>query len=419
MRIAIVTPLDARSAIARVTLEVAELLADLASIVLYAEPTDRPLPTSLPVRPASSFNAATAHEYDHIVTVVGNSSFHTHAIRIACQYPTVVILHDVVISQGVASLLSPAQIVNHVKRSYGSDDVLYALDTLRTARPFWARADSLRLPLTELVVKGAEGIVTHSAFAADLVAPLSICPISVLKLPWPGAVVPAAGIDSRRLVTLGHANPNKQHERVIRTLCHLSDDIDYVIAGQITPSRRAELTELSEAHGVAERVKILSDVPEALLPDLLRSCGLAMGLRHPPLEAASASILELMRFGLPVVVFDHGSYSELPDDAVLKVPLEISDEGLAEVISNVMGDQVLRKTLSESSQSALKDHVSNEYAACLYSFFEEVQSSRASISLISAIADATEMWEAKDALQLHSRWSEVLATTFPDITSSW
>ena len=45
-----------------------------------------------------------------------------------------------------------------------------------------------------------------------------------------------------------------------------------------------------------------------------------LNLRYPTLGETSGAALRVMAASRPLVVFDHGWYAELPDDAAIKIP---------------------------------------------------------------------------------------------------
>lgn len=61
-------------------------------------------------------------------------------------------------------------------------------------------------------------------------------------------------------------------------------------------------------------------MPDADLPDLFAASDCCVNLRYPTAGETSAAVLRLMSAGLPTIVTDTGAFSDLPDDAVLKVP---------------------------------------------------------------------------------------------------
>ena len=68
---------------------------------------------------------------------------------------------------------------------------------------------------------------------------------------------------------------------------------------------------------------------EPILQDYLRDADVIASLRWPALEGASASAIEGMLAGKPVIVTDVGFYQTLADSCVLKVRSEHMVEDLA------------------------------------------------------------------------------------------
>ena len=393
MNLAIVTPIDERSAIAKVTLDVVEYLRHRVSVTVFAEPTDHPLGTGASVRSARGLEPADLERFDHVITVIGNSGFHAEAIRLARTMSTVVILHDIVIAHGVATVLDRPSILDHVRRWYDADAAAFASGSMATSQPFWERVGATDLPMTEVVLQRAEGVITHSRFAADRIIARTIAPVQVLGLPWrPVADEGHGRSSSRQLITIGHANANKRHELVIEAMRHLDHLVEYTIAGDISDQRRLHLRDLSETCGVADRVHILGVVTDDELAHLLSTSAVAVNLRNPPLEAASASVLEQMSFGLPTVVLDHGCYAELPDDAVVKLNPAAGPAGLAEALAELLDDHERQARIGRHARATVDLQSAKSYAAALLTFLESVEAARPMLALASGVGNATMAW---------------------------
>jgi glycosyltransferase involved in cell wall biosynthesis len=55
---------------------------------------------------------------------------------------------------------------------------------------------------------------------------------------------------------------------------------------------------------------------------LMAACDVLVNLRYPTMGETSGSVIRALSLGKPLVVSDVGWFSELPDDAVLKVPVD-------------------------------------------------------------------------------------------------
>ena len=238
-RVAIITSIDRRSAIARATLQMAEALAEMVDVTIFAEPTSQPLPCHLPLR---TIDYAAIRAHDHVVTVVGDSPFHVHSFWVARRISSVVILHDVLMAHLAAACLSMDDLRREFVRWYGPDRTADAMRGAGGTRPSWDGANALDAPLFEPVIELATGVVVHSKFAEAHLTPSTIAPVRYLPLayesPWTETPAHPVTTDHRQtLLTLGHANQNKCHELVIEALADIADPtVRYVIAGSISDS---------------------------------------------------------------------------------------------------------------------------------------------------------------------------------------
>jgi glycosyltransferase involved in cell wall biosynthesis len=66
----------------------------------------------------------------------------------------------------------------------------------------------------------------------------------------------------------------------------------------------------------------LDYVPEERMWSLMAACDVLVNLRYPTMGETSGSVIRGLSLGKALVVSDVGWFSELPDDAVLKVPVD-------------------------------------------------------------------------------------------------
>jgi glycosyltransferase involved in cell wall biosynthesis len=81
--------------------------------------------------------------------------------------------------------------------------------------------------------------------------------------------------------------------------------------------RRLERLGLSQ-----DGVHRIDYVPEDRLWSLMAACDVLVNLRYPTMGETSGSVIRGLSLGKAMVVSDVGWFSELPDDAVLKVPVD-------------------------------------------------------------------------------------------------
>jgi glycosyltransferase involved in cell wall biosynthesis len=423
-RIALCCPIDRHSAIARASLDLAATLALNHTVVVFGEPSEAPLHCPVALRPLAAARPEAFDEFDRVITVLGDSGFHRYALRLAIRRPTIVILHDVLLAHLVVSVLSAAETVDELHRWYGADAASSAGATMATSRPFWDSPHAMRYPLFEVATANASGVVVHSQWAASHVRRKVISPVRVLPLAYRPAdlLVPhsGAGVESGLLVTIGNANSNKRHELVIEALALLGDPrVRYAIGGSITPERRSTLTQFAESAGVLSQVDILGPLTDENLADLISRATVCMNLRDPAMEGGSASLIEQMLAGKPVVVFDHGCYADAPDGTVVKLAPGSPAAAVARAIRELLTDERRRTALGAAAHRfAIEQHAFGKYAAGLVDFFDEVDAATPTVRLVQAVRSAVSRWGGVPAGSLlGERWATLMVEMLEGATS--
>ena len=85
---------------------------------------------------------------------------------------------------------------------------------------------------------------------------------------------------------------------------------------------RFDLSRRLERLGLTDGVDRLDYVPEERMWSLMAACDVLVNLRYPTMGETSGSVIRGLSLGKPLVVSDVGWFAELPDDVVLKVPVD-------------------------------------------------------------------------------------------------
>lgn len=110
-----------------------------------------------------------------------------------------------------------------------------------------------------------------------------------------------------RLVYAGQLIRGKGVDVLLESLAQVTEVFECVILGD--GNHRAHCEELSRRLGLADRVKFVGFVPQALISEYYRDASVALMSSVWP-EPFGAVGLEAMRYGLPVVAFDAGAIRE-------------------------------------------------------------------------------------------------------------
>jgi len=423
MRIAWFTPMSQESAIGRFSVAVATSLAKLADVEICYFDADRIRETVVPTRrfqSSKSVTAATLSSYDVVIYNFGNYlPFHREIFLLSRQSPGVCILHDFVMHHFFAAyhldyLGDPTSYQLLMETTYGSSAPV-------TGR-VWETDEVVRFPLFEEVTRGALGIVTHSEFFKQRVETCFAGPVARIPLAYdagsggPGISREQLDVkdDEILIVTIGHVNPNKHIERVIGAIARLgpaSHRIVYAVLGSALPSYERKLKAAAKASGLKDRVRFLGQVPDDVLSDYLAAADICINLRFPAMEGASASAIEEMLFGKPVIVTNTGFFAELPDDCVVKVGAD-SDADLASALKQLVHNESARKRIGALAQVFAEDEFrADKYASKIMDFLWDVRGARPLLELADRVGvELARIGVPQDAKVVDSLAQEVRST---------
>jgi glycosyltransferase involved in cell wall biosynthesis len=437
MRIAWFTPFGRESAIGRVSRLVVKELTRSVEVDIW-HPTakvlhDTPIRT-IAYSPATPVASIGLEAYDLAVYNFGNHlEYHRQIFEISRRTPGINIIHDVVLHHFFARYYleyqcAPASYVRVMEHWYGESGkgVALASSGAQAAHPIWLSDDVVRYPLFEEALQGAYGVVAHSEFLVEKIRGVFKGPVSKLPLAYDAAVptrVPSRkslGIPQGRLlvVTIGRVNRNKRIERTIEALGEhpeLAARVQYVVIGYGDPDYLEKLARAVRAQHLTDTVRFAGPVSDECLGAFLAHADIAVNLRYPAFEGASASVIEELLHGKPVIVSDTGCYLELPDDCVWKVRPEYEAEDLVAALSRLIEEESLRRRLGETGrQYACNTFRADRYAAGILELAAEVLYAKPLLAYADRVGQEMARLGVDPEAPLVSTVSDVSAEMFGD-----
>jgi glycosyltransferase involved in cell wall biosynthesis len=401
MRITFYTPLSLSSAIGRVAIGIADELQSRGHRVSFVrterdrDPDVATHPTTLPVQWWHDvLPREVAMDSDIVLLNIGdNFGFHAGIASIVDQTPCLGIFHDFFLysffrdwaleRDGGTFGLHDAEIA----RIYGTP----AADIAKLAGNEWSLAEiAQRFPMTEWLAARCGGALAHSKFYRGRLEAACAGPVAVTALSYaPREVEPLPPREGApvSVLTVGHVNQNKCCAEVIQALARSihGKSCRYRIAGPITPADRAWLESVATDAGFTG-LDILDAVSDATLVEELARADIICCLRRPVLEGASASAIEAMMAGRPVVVADAGFYADLPADLVFKVPADVPVQALAETLDRLIADEPLRRETGAKVRDWARGRFTREnYVDALEALIDDVIGARPYIAVSSHI----------------------------------
>lgn len=250
-------------------------------------------------------------------------------------------------------------------------------------------------PMTEWISSMASAVIVHSSWATDRIVRTCPGPVEVVPLPYDAPfmnVVASKEVRSKDdgrvvVLTIGHVNRNKRYESVIKAIgsnARLRERMTFRIVGSVEPAMAQELASLAESLSVD--VDITGAVDDQQLAAEIHHADIMSCLRWPALEAASASTIEAMLYGKPIIVTDTGFYRDLPDDCVLKVSPEDELGGLCTALDELLASPQERDSLGTLARAyAVKTFRADQYA-------NHVASMKQRMARAKIVADAAQVF---------------------------
>ena len=341
-----------------------ELKIDLVMDGTYALEAPE-LTTCHRVLSIDEFEAEQAHHpYDHRLFHLGNSDFHPYMLPSLVRHGGTVVLHEIVM-EGLGFFALKKDLADHVGELFPALAPLVERQQMQIqALSPEARARFNAMLLLQGLELYMDGILMHSHFAKKMLLDL----LPGLTLPIQnsshGTVLPllkkphetnnlklSLGLREGKIICgfFGIVHAHKGIEDIIDALmmCPLRKKLMAVFVGPCDELFQKKLKILS--HNGIETL-VTGELPDSLFFSYMEVCNFAFALRVHTKGESSGALAHLLSRGIPSIVSDFGPFSELPDQAVFKVPLSDTN-ALTHAITLLASDKDLRQRISTAARA--------------------------------------------------------------------
>ncbi|MDR0591050.1 MAG: glycosyltransferase [Candidatus Nomurabacteria bacterium] len=304
---------------------------------------------------ANTFSIGDYKKYDAVIYHIGSSEFHVQTVLTALALPGIGIMHDLDLKWFYDELM--------LKNGYFSRERVDAEGLLD--KKVHSKGSSRLVSLANC----QKGCVVHSNYAQKAVSQIILNDNKSVTLANLAVSTPKLDIFRSQTFRVGFAgiiNARKGLDVVEQIASSdLFDDLSIEVFGAsaIDESYKDRLNAL-------DRVNVSADITDFQFQSKLQRTDVVVNYRLDYHGETSYSVLEAMRFGVVPIVRNIGWFSELPDDAAVKV--------------NSMDDILLKMLELYSDRSRLR-HMSakaKEYTRKYYSFKEY---SKALLDMVSGL----------------------------------
>ena len=355
--------------------------------------------------------------FDAIVYHVGNDHrYHARIVETMRHHPGVAVFHDLALQDFFLGLARERQdmriYLEEMRACHGDKERRLAEEHLRRGSVPPHVAAPLSFPLNCRLARNAEGIVTHSEWARTRLQTTAPA-VTVRRINMP---VPAGPFAERKdndgkvgIASFGLITPDKGIEQVLRVLATLRDEFDfhYTLVG--ADNSYFNVRALIAEHGMTDSVTITGHVALAEFKQRIAETDIALNIRERTVGETSASLCRIMAAGVPSIVADIGWYAELPDDSVIKIPLDYhADALLRAFLRRLLSDKVFRARIGDNARRHMLAHHSMEQAADDYlEFINEIIARRPQRNLVASISKELSILGSRDEQFMRSVAVEV------------
>lgn len=422
MRLVLFTPAIKTSAIGRMASLVTRALTSMGHAVVVVRTEN----TSLIQTPAHDFGTDLVrwtqsgeikdlvYSADVVIYQVGNNfAYHQGCLEWLPRAPGIVCLHDFFLGD-----LFYGWAQDHMEEALATLQAWYGSKVVHNYFGHSSSENFIELtkdaaPMTEWIGSMAYGAITHSSWGIQRVLDSCPGPVQVVPLaydaPTPMSTAkdttdPAHQTGGFYVLTIGHINPNKRVESVIRAIADssiLREITTYRLVGKILPDAVERLSVLAKKLQV--NLIISDEVDSETLLQAINEADAICCMRWPSLEAASASAIEAMLYGKPVIVTDTGFYAELPNTCVRKIHPQNEIPDLQQALERLYENEGERLALgAEAMKWASATFTAENYANRLIDVSLAAQQAAPMIKAVHFLTGLQQQWGASDGLMILS-----------------
>lgn len=385
-RIAYFSPMPpSRSGIADYSMELLPHLSRLANVTVFADGPASVYIDGIETALVADFPLQQSG-YDLPIYQMGNSDQHDAIYDILVRYPGIVVLHDYFLHHFIRHRTVGRGHWAAYGREMGYDMGSRGRRLVRTIGTGAMEPPLFDVPLNDRVIDSAVGMIVHSEFVAEHVRqarpdlPLAVIP-ALVELHAGHSIRSELGLPENAVIfgSFGQITAEKQIDVALRAFSGLRQsypDARYVLAGEAQAD--IDLNALITGSGQSEFVHPIGYTADlAGFVNRLHSVDVVVNLRHPTVGETSAIALRAMAAARPLIVYDHGWYSELPDAAALKVqPGDL--QGLQAAMATLAGSADLRRAMGKAGLEFVRAHclpsrVAESYRAFIDNVLEPVR----------------------------------------------
>ncbi|WP_160044149.1 glycosyltransferase family 4 protein [Paenibacillus sp. USDA918EY] len=315
------------------------------------------------------------NEYDSIIYNIGNNPYyHTNMYDVFLRYNGFVILHDFVLYYLITGYCldyysSKEMYLREFYYNYGNQGIASGTEILKSSTPPLRYSSPESFPLNKRLIEQAKGIFVHSNYTKKLIMEVNaeasckvidqIGPTITSKLSNENIrnLREKYGVKENELIlaSFGFVSESKRVHQVIKALNSINcSNYKYILVGEGDYIDKY----LDKYPKVKSQVIKTGFTTIEEFDNLIEISDIVINLRYPYMGETSASLIRALIFGKPSIVSDIGWFSELPDRAVKKIPVDNNEvSNLKECISELIHNVSVRSELASQAEKYAEENL--------------------------------------------------------------
>jgi glycosyltransferase involved in cell wall biosynthesis len=308
---------------------------------------------------------------------MGNSVHHEALYQMFLRYPGLVTLHDYSLYNFITHRTVGHDDFAGYMRELGYELGGAGLEQARRAKMGTQSGALQAVPFNGRLLDLSLGTIVHSQYAKNLIlarkreTAVTVIPqhITTLpltsqrhQLPWPQ--------DAIIFASVGQITAAKQIEFILHTFKKIrqaNPRAYYLIVGEETG--HVNISSTIQSLNLSDSVQHIGYVADKqAFIDWIYTADIIINLRYPTIGETSATALRALAARRPLILFDHGWYSELPDSVSIKIP-PLDENALFAAMQQLAQHPQTRQRLGNAGYQYIKDNHKPFDAAQAYAAF--------------------------------------------------
>ncbi|MBI4673956.1 MAG: glycosyltransferase family 4 protein [Chloroflexi bacterium] len=310
--------------------------------------------------------------FDAIVYHIGNAPLYANFYNTALRVPGIVVLHDVVLHHLRAWQTiergDTASYVDALRMTYGEAVAERAAENLLAINRF-------EFPLSEESIRGARGVIVHSAYAARFAhsvaphVPVAQAPMGIAPMPFVSPRRARAALNLAQDVFIvsafGQIDPHKRISIALEAFAQFlvnHSNARLLLIGSVSPNY--DVAPLIQGLGIEHAVQCAGFVTMENYQNYVAASDICLNLRYPSAGETSASLLRLLAAGKTTLVTRTAAYAELPDNVCVKIEPDAYEKNLLlEYLEYFAARPHARNMFGANARAYVQQHHTLEQAA--------------------------------------------------------